>query len=94
MGGLVNPSDYFARVADGDGAGGSIVCHDRAGTNGAVVANGHSGQDRHVTANPDVIAYGYGFRPLLAGVALLRISAMTCAVDLHVWTQKTIIANR
>ena len=80
-------------VADGDGVGGDVADHDGTGTNGDIVADGDTWQDGDTAAYPYMMANGDGQGPLLTGVALDGVGAVTGGVDTDVGTDEAVVAD-
>ena len=85
--------DHFRGIADGDGVGGDVMCNNRSGSYGTIIADGDAGQEGHIPADPYIIADSHGFRPFLARLTFTRIGAMTRAVDMHAGSYETIVAD-
>ena len=83
----------FCRIAGGDSVGGDGVGDDRAGTYGAVIADGDTGKNRDITAYPDVVSDGDRFSPFFACGAFGRVGAMTGRVDMYTRANETVVAN-
>ena len=55
---------------------------DRTGAYRAVIADGDTRQDSHITADPHIITNSHGLSPFLAGLSFTRVGTMARAVDI------------
>ena len=53
---MLKSLDHFRGIADGDGVGGDVMCNNRSGSYGTIIADGDAGQDGHIPADPYIIA--------------------------------------
>lgn len=69
-----------------------ILGHHRACANRATVANGHSGANHGIAANPAIIANRDGFGQL-EGASFDNIQGMRSGVNMYAWPKKDVVAN-
>ena len=72
---------------------GDVLYNDATCADGDIIANGDTWQDGYAAANPHVIADGDWLCPLLTGVALHWVCAVTCSIDADVRTNETVVAD-
>ena len=89
----LNRLDDSGGIAGGDGVGRDGEGDDRTGTDGAVIADGDTGKDGHITAYPDVIADGDGFSPFASCGPFGRVGAVTSGVDMYARADETVVAD-
>ena len=85
--------DDMTRIADSYHIGWDILCYDRSGTDGHVVADGDSREDCYAAADPYVVADGNRLRPLIACVPFDRVSAMAGCIDAYVRPNEAVITD-
>ncbi len=66
-------TDYPAGIADGDAVIGYVPGYHAAGADDAAAADGHSGQNRDIAANPDIITDDNRISVFKTTLALLGI---------------------
>ena len=86
--------DDLSRISDSDAIGWDIAGDHTSGTDGDIVTDPDTGQNRHTAADPAVVADCHLPCPFLSCIAALGIRTVASGVDTHVWTNEAVIPDR
>ena len=89
----MNLFNYLARVANSHHVGRDVFGHDRACTDGHVVADGDSRKDCDATAYPYIVADADRFSPFFAGIPFDRVSAVACCIDAYIRSNEAVVSD-
>ena len=92
--GLGDGVQHPAGVACGHDLRRNVVCHDAPGADHRPLADRHTGEQRRVAPDPDVVVNGHGERLHDPLVALLREQGVAHGVDPHVGADVNVVADR